>query len=108
MPFRELPTHEDFLRTISREACVIIRLTRRNLDTTGLARVADAVAERLEGRIKFFDVMTEETPEPMHQFRPRYIPCLIFFKDGNEIFQISRGTEEELTFIIKGYFGIEA
>ncbi len=49
-----------------------------------MAPAVEAVAERLEGKVKVFKVNVDESPSVSPRFNLKGIPTLILFKDGRE------------------------
>ena len=47
-----------------------------------LAPVLEDVSEKLEGKVSFFNVDVDESPELAMRFRVNSVPCLVLLKDG--------------------------
>ncbi len=68
-----------------------------------LAPVLEDISDKYEGRVSFYSVDVDESPDLAMQYRVNSVPCLVFLKDGNFTDQsIGFRPEPQLTAWIDG------
>ena len=72
-----------------------------------LSPIVDTIADEFYGKIIVGRLDIEVSPMVIDQYRVRYVPTLILFEKGREIYRKTGAVDEStLSSLIQGYFGI--
>jgi len=62
-----------------------------------LSPILEKVAEKNAGKVDFYKLNTDQNPQISAKFRVMSIPCVVFFKNGQEVRRVI-GVQQEGVF----------
>ena len=103
----ELKTADEFFQLLDRREPCLVKFSVRNIEPScGISPTVTALAEKLQSRLPVYAIFHDDTKAPFDQFMIEAVPCLVFFKEGREVYRLSHAAED-LAVLVMGYFGIK-